>query len=70
MNILGVKKDHLAPSKLSFSQETKIFINERLCPNYKNIWNKCKKFMAKIKTVCLLALMEIVWVTLEGKSLP
>ena len=33
-NILRVKKDlkHLDPSKLSFSEGTKIFINESLCP--------------------------------------
>ena len=47
-NILRVKKDlkHLDPSKLSFSEGTKIFINESLCPCYRGIWNKCKKLRA------------------------
>ena len=47
-NILRVKKDlkYLDPSKLSFSEGTKIFINESLCPYYRGIWNKCKKLRA------------------------
>ena len=38
-NILRVKKNlkHLDPSKLSFSEGTKIFINESLCPYYRGI---------------------------------
>ena len=58
MHILRIKKNHLGPSKLSFSEETKIFINESLC-------NKCKKLRVKIKAVCLLALIRTVQVTLE-----
>ena len=38
-NIRRVKKNlkHLDPSKLSFSEKTKIFINESLCPYYRGI---------------------------------
>ena len=38
-NILRVKKNlkHLDPSKLPFSEGTKIFINESLCPYYRGI---------------------------------
>ena len=50
-NILRVKKDikHLDPTKLSFSEGSKIFINESLCPYYRGIWNKCKKLRANKK---------------------
>ena len=50
-NILRVKKDlkHLDPTKLSFTEGTKIFINESLCPYYRGIWNKCKKLRANQK---------------------
>ena len=50
-NILRVKKDlkHLDPTKLSFTEGTKIFINESLCPYYRAIWNKCKKLRANQK---------------------
>ena len=27
----------------NFHKNTKIFINESLCPYYRGIWNKCKK---------------------------
>ena len=38
-NILRVKKDlkHLDPSKLSFSEGIKTFINESLCPYYRGV---------------------------------
>lgn len=50
-NILRVKKDlkHLDPSKLPFSEGTEIFINERLCPCYRDIWKKYKKLRANQK---------------------
>ena len=56
-NILRVKKDlkHLDPSKLSFSEGAKIFINPLqpgvafLYPYYRGIWNKCKKLRANKK---------------------
>ena len=30
-------------------KETKIFVNESLCPYYRGIWNKCKKLREKQK---------------------
>ena len=44
-NILRVKKNlkDIDPSKLPFSEGTKIFINESLCLYYRGIWNKCNK---------------------------
>ena len=45
LQILRVKKEHksLDPTDLNFPENTKIFINESLCPYYRGIWNKCKK---------------------------
>ena len=50
-NILRIKKNlkHLDPFKLSFSEGTKIFINESLYPYYRGIWNKCMKLRANQK---------------------
>ena len=46
--ILKVKKElkSLEPTELGFPENTKIFINESLCPFYRGIWNKCKKLRA------------------------
>ena len=65
-NILRVKKDlkHLDPTKLSFSEGTKIFINESLCPCYRATWNKCKKLRANkncISFILLMGLFELNW---------
>ena len=30
----------------SWTENTKLFINESLCPYYRGIWNKCKKLRA------------------------
>ena len=48
LQILRVKKDlkSLDPTELDFPENTKIFINESLCPYYRGIWNKCKKLRA------------------------
>ena len=45
-NFVKLKKNlkHLDPSKLSFSEGTKIFINASLYPCYRDFWNKIKKF--------------------------
>ena len=71
-NILRVKKNlkHLDPSKLSFSEGTKIFINERLCPYSRGIWNKCKKLRANPKLHQLYTINEIVRVKLEENGTP
>ena len=66
-NILRVKKDlmHLDPTKLSFSERTKIFINECLCPCYRGIWNKCKKLRANQKLNQFYTINGIFCVKLE-----
>ena len=48
LQILRVKKDlkSLDPTELDFPENAKIFINESLCPCYRDIWNKCKKLRA------------------------
>ena len=45
LQILRLKKElkFLDPRELDFPENTKIFINESLCPYYRGIWNKCKK---------------------------
>ena len=71
-NILRVKKDlkHLDPSKLSFSEGTKIFIYEILCPYYRGIWNKCKKLRTNQKLHQFYTINEIVRIRLEENGLP
>ena len=48
LQIFRVKKElkSLDPTDLNFPENTKIFINECLCPYYRGIWNKCKKLRA------------------------
>ena len=45
LQILRLKKElkFLDPRELDFPENTKIFINESLCPYYRGIWNKCEK---------------------------
>ena len=71
-NILKVKKDlkHLDPTKLSFSEGTKIFINESLCPYYRGIWNKCKKLRANQKLHQFYTINGTARVKLEKKGPP
>ena len=71
-NILRVKKDlkHLDPSKLSFSEGTKTFINESLCPYHRGIWKKCKKLRANQKLLQFYTINGIVRVKLEENSPP
>ena len=66
-NILRVKKDlkHLDPTKLSFSEGTKIFNKESLCPCYRGIWNKCKKLRVNQKLHQFYTINGIVRVKLE-----
>ena len=59
-NILRVKKDlkHLDPSKLSFPDGTKIFINESLCP-IKEAFGINVRSLEKIKNcISFVLLME------------
>ena len=43
--IFTVKKNlkHLDPNTLNFPENTKIYINESLCNEYRSLWFKCKK---------------------------
>ena len=63
----GLKKDlkDLDPSKLSFSEGTKTFINKNLYSYYKGIWNKCNKLWAKQKLHQFYTIDGIVRVKLE-----
>ena len=71
-DILRVKKDlkQLNPTKLSFTEGTKIFINESLCPYYRGIWNKCKKLRANQKLHQFYTINGIVRVKLEENGPP
>ena len=44
LQTLRVKKElkSLDPTELDFPENTKIFVNEILCPFYRGIWNKFK----------------------------
>ena len=48
LQTLMVKKElkSLDSTDLDFPENTKIFMNESLCPYYRGIWNKCKKLRA------------------------
>ena len=48
LQILMVKKElkSLDPKELDFLENTKIYVNESLCPFCRGIWNKCKKLRA------------------------
>ena len=71
-NILRVKKNlkDLDPSKLSFSEGTKTFINEDLFPYYRDIQNKCKKLRANQKLHQFYTVNGIVQVKLEENGPP
>ena len=71
-NILRVKKDlkQLDPTKLSFTEGTKIFINESLCPYYRGIWNKCKKLRGNQKLHQFYTINGVVRVKLEENGTP
>ena len=71
-NILRVKKNlkHLDPTKLSFSERTRIFNNESLCPYYRGVLNKCKKLRANQKLHQFYTINAIVRVKLEENGPP
>ena len=48
LQILRMKKElkSLDPTMMEFPENTKIFVNESLCPCYRGIWNKSQKLMA------------------------
>ena len=72
LQILGVKKDlkSLDPTELDFPENTKIFINESLCPYYRGIWNKCKKLRAIQKIHQFYTISGLIRVKLEETSPP
>ena len=65
--ILRVKKElkFLNPTELDFPENTKIFINESLCPYYRGIWNKCKKLRAIQKIHQFYTISGLIRVKLE-----
>ena len=67
LQILRVKKDlkSLEPTELDFPENTKIFINESLCPYYRGIWNKCKKLKAIQKIHRFYTISGLIRVKLE-----
>ena len=67
LQILRVKKEleSLNPTDLNFPDNTKIFINESLCPYYRGIWNKCVKLRAIQKTHQLYTISGLIRAKLE-----
>ena len=45
---------------VNFPEETKIFINESLCPYYRGLWNKCKKLRDKQKVYQYYTINELI----------
>ena len=68
--ILRVKKElkFLNPTELDFPENTKIFINETLCPYDKGIWSKCKKLSDIQKIHQFYTIGGLIRVTLEETS--
>ena len=60
LQILRIKKElkSLDPTMLEFPDNTKIFVNKSLCPYYRGIWNKFKKYQ-------FYAISELICVKLE-----
>ena len=67
LQILRVKKElkSLDPTDLNFPDNTKIFINESLCPYYRGIWNKCEKLRTIQKTHQLYTISGLIRAKLE-----
>ena len=51
LRILRVKRQlkGLDPAAVGLPEGTKVFVNDRFCPYYRGIWNKCKKLRDKQK---------------------
>ena len=67
LQILRVKKElkSLDPTDLNFPENTKIFINESLCPYYRGIWNKCKKTKGNSENTPVYTISGLIRVKLE-----
>ena len=67
LQILRVKKElkSLDPTELDFPENTKIFINESLCPYYRGIWSICKKLRAIQKIHQFYTISGLIRVKLE-----
>ena len=67
LQIHRVKKELKSrdPTELDFSESTKIFNNESLCPYYRGIWNKCKKLRAIQKIHQFYTISGLIRVKLE-----
>ena len=55
----------LNPNDLDFSEGTRLFINDNLCPYYTRRWNKCKKLWINKKIFSLLTVNGRVPLKLE-----
>ena len=68
--ILMLKKElkSLDPRELDFPENTKVFINEALCPYYRGICNKCKKLRAIQKIYQFYTTIGLTRVKLEETS--
>ena len=67
LQIRRVKKDlkSLDATEFDFPENTKIFINESLCPYYRGIWNKCKKLRVIQKIHQFYTISGLIRVKLE-----
>ena len=67
LKVLRVKKElkSFDPTELDSRENTKIFVNERLCPYYRGIWNKCKKLRAVQKIHQFYTISGLIRVKLE-----
>ena len=67
LQILRVKKElkFLDLTQLDFPENTKIFINESLCPCYKGICSKCKKLTAIQKIHQFYTISGLIRVKME-----
>ena len=65
LKILRVKKDLNSLDGVGLSENTEIFIDESLCPYYRDIWNKCKKLRAIQKIHQFYTISGLIRVKLE-----
>ena len=65
LQILRVKKDLNSLDGVGLSENTEIFIDESLCPYYRDIWNKCKKLRAIQKIHQFYTISGLIRVKLE-----
>ena len=72
LRILRVKRQlkGLDPSAVDLPEDTKIFVNESLCPYYRGIWNKCKKLRDKQKLHQYYTINGLIRLRIEESGQP